>query len=85
MNFEVNVSWVVTPCSVVVGYHRFRGPCCLHLWVMTLCSDVVGYQRFGDPCCLQHRHKTTGRCNTEELDFKFHSRVNLKSHINDRG
>jgi len=22
--------WVVTPCSVVVGYRRFRGPCCLH-------------------------------------------------------
>jgi hypothetical protein len=22
---------VVTPCSVVVGYQRFRGPCCLHL------------------------------------------------------
>jgi hypothetical protein len=21
----------VTPCSFVVGYHRFRGPCCLHL------------------------------------------------------
>jgi len=23
--------WVVMPCSVVVGYQRFRGPCCLHL------------------------------------------------------
>jgi len=22
---------IVTPCSVVVGYQRFRGPCCLHL------------------------------------------------------
>jgi hypothetical protein len=21
----------VTPCSDVVGYHRFGGPCCLHL------------------------------------------------------
>jgi len=21
----------VTPCGVVVGYQRFRGPCCLHL------------------------------------------------------
>jgi hypothetical protein len=28
---RVEVFWVVTPCSVVVGYHRFRGPCCLHL------------------------------------------------------
>jgi hypothetical protein len=23
--------WVVTPCSDVVGYLRFGGPCCLHL------------------------------------------------------
>jgi hypothetical protein len=30
---QVEVFWVVTPCSVVVGYQRFRGPCCLHLLV----------------------------------------------------
>jgi len=24
--FQVEVFWVVTPCSVVVGYQRFRGP-----------------------------------------------------------
>jgi hypothetical protein len=29
--FQVEVFWFVTPCSVVVGYQRFRGPCCLHL------------------------------------------------------
>jgi hypothetical protein len=29
--FQVKVLWVVTPCCVVVGYHRFRGLCCLHL------------------------------------------------------
>jgi hypothetical protein len=23
--FQVEVFWVVTPCIVVVGYHRFRG------------------------------------------------------------
>jgi len=23
---------VVGPCSVVVGYRRFRGPFCLYLW-----------------------------------------------------
>jgi hypothetical protein len=36
----------------VVGYQRFRGPCCLHLWAVTPCSVVVGYQRFRGPCCL---------------------------------
>jgi hypothetical protein len=29
-SFQIEVFWVVTPCSVVVGYQRFRGPCCLH-------------------------------------------------------
>jgi len=28
---QFEVFWVVTQCRVVVGYHRFRGPCCLHL------------------------------------------------------
>jgi len=25
------IIWVVTPCSVVAGYQRFGGSCCLHL------------------------------------------------------
>jgi hypothetical protein len=29
--FQVEVLRVVTLCGVVVGYQRFRGPCCLHL------------------------------------------------------
>jgi hypothetical protein len=29
--FQVEVFWVVTPCSVVAGYQHFRGPCCHHL------------------------------------------------------
>jgi hypothetical protein len=29
--FQVQVFWVVTPCSVVVGYQRFAGLRCLHL------------------------------------------------------
>jgi hypothetical protein len=28
--FQVEVFWVVTPCSVVVRYHYFRGPRFLH-------------------------------------------------------
>jgi hypothetical protein len=30
MMFQVEVFCVVTPCSVVVGYRRFGGPCTLH-------------------------------------------------------
>jgi hypothetical protein len=29
--FEDEVFRVVTPCSVVLGHRRFRGPCCLRL------------------------------------------------------
>jgi hypothetical protein len=31
VKIQVEVLWVVTPCSDVVGYQRFEGPCCLHL------------------------------------------------------
>jgi hypothetical protein len=31
MNIHFQIFWVVTPCSVVVRYHCFGGPCCLHL------------------------------------------------------
>jgi hypothetical protein len=33
--FQVEIFWGVMPCSVVVGYQRFRGPCCLHLQGVT--------------------------------------------------
>jgi hypothetical protein len=29
--FQVEVFWVVTPCSVAVGYRHFIDPCYLHL------------------------------------------------------
>jgi hypothetical protein len=29
--FQVQVSRLMTPCSVVVGYQRLRGPCSHHL------------------------------------------------------
>jgi hypothetical protein len=40
--FQVYVFWVVTQCSVVVGYHRFRGQCCLHLH-FTLKMDLWNF------------------------------------------
>jgi len=29
--FQVQVFYFVTPCSVEVGFQRFRGPCYLHI------------------------------------------------------
>jgi hypothetical protein len=37
--FQVDFFWIVTLCSVMVRYQRFRGPYCLHL------------QRFRCLCC----------------------------------
>jgi hypothetical protein len=38
--FWFKVFWVVTPYSVVVGYHYFRGPWCLHLQ-----GEVAGMEK----------------------------------------
>jgi len=34
------VFWFVTPFCVVVGYQRFRDPCCLHLYPECNCMDL---------------------------------------------
>jgi len=31
VKIHVDVFWVVTPCSAVLGYQHFGGPSCLHL------------------------------------------------------
>jgi hypothetical protein len=31
VRIQVEVFWVVTPYSIVVGYQRFGGPCCFPL------------------------------------------------------
>jgi hypothetical protein len=42
---QIEVFWVVTPCSVVVAYQRFGGPCCLHLQ-----SEVIRKLHLGSIC-----------------------------------
>jgi len=44
------VFWIMTPCSDVVGYRRFGGPCCLHLqseiigaWIEIQSRGLLGY------------------------------------------
>jgi hypothetical protein len=31
VKIQIEVVWVLTPCSVMVGYKRFSGACCLYL------------------------------------------------------
>jgi hypothetical protein len=44
--FQVAVFWVVTSCSIVVGYQIFRGPCCLHIPVeVKIEYSITTYRR----------------------------------------
>jgi hypothetical protein len=43
VKIQVSVFWVMTPYSDVLGYHRFRGPCCLHLQGEDLSLSLLGY------------------------------------------
>jgi len=38
VKIQVEVFWVVTPCSVVVGYRRFGGPYCMKMRLLKLVS-----------------------------------------------
>jgi hypothetical protein len=51
---QVEVFWVVTACSVPVGYQHFRGPCCLHLQgeVIGITTQKVSSQDASD--CLSN-------------------------------
>jgi hypothetical protein len=47
---QVEVFWVVTPCSVAVGYQHFRGPCCLHLQALFVSLYILMWtQKFPFP------------------------------------
>jgi hypothetical protein len=58
VKIQVEGFWVVTPCSAVVGYKLFGGPCCLHLQQRTWISETLL------PSC-----NTSRRHNPEDLDL----------------
>jgi hypothetical protein len=56
---EVVVFRVVRPCSVVVGYQRFRHPCCLHLHPEDGKLDlIILFKYFVDACALANMLST---------------------------
>jgi hypothetical protein len=69
----------VTPCIVVVGYKRFRGPCCLHLQ-----GEVASNMDL----TLVSLQNTTRRHKPEDLDLKpvlVYLKSDVGSTVNDGG
>jgi len=66
--FEVEVFWVVPPCSVLVGYRRFRVSYYLHLQY----SLKRWYPTY---------HNTTRHHNPEDLDLKLRSILRKASNL----
>jgi hypothetical protein len=70
----VQIFGVVTPCNVLVGYKRFRGPCFLHLQG----EDFVKMEAARSSETLVSYHNICWRHNPEDIDlnlpFKVHNR-----------
>jgi len=66
--------WVMMPCSVVVGYHCFKGSSYIHLY-FTLNMETAWTSETAVPY-----HNVTHCHNPEELNLNLHHHENLKSH-----
>jgi len=64
--FRVELFWVVSPCSVVLGYQHFTGSCCLHLqgkvglWNNGILREMYTVSqprrhRHGYRCCMDRK------------------------------
>jgi hypothetical protein len=70
------VFWVVSPCSLVEVYQRFRGPCCLHHQgdEFALMMEAARTSE-----TLVNFYQTARCCNPEDSNLHTHRRENLRS------
>jgi len=67
VKIQVQVFWVVMPCSVAVRYRCFGGPCCFHLGGEVKMSEARSRETFG----IVQRHYTASQPRRPGLGMEY--------------
>jgi hypothetical protein len=91
LKIQIASFWVVTPCSVVVRYRRFRGPCFLHLqggsmdplnyWYPTTLLQGVTVQKNSISISFMHHEMCSAIVYANDVNLLGHSINTIKENL----